>query len=491
MVKESLRPTGMHSPRTPQGRAGGPFGAGMGEFEWNRVTDRILVSERLAAMTGVPAGSMRAQGGRVALDYIYPDDISVLQSQVEPLIREGDRCDLRFRLIRPELGDLMWVSLSAVLIRGEGGQVEKVIGAVRDISGRKADEEERNALLLELDHRVKNVLDSIQSLAEQSARRSRSAEALMKAISARLEAMTAAHTLLTAMRRRGADIGHIAAAELAGLAFGRAEWSGPAVILTAHATNTLALALHELATNAVKFGALSIDAGRVDITWRSTAEGGFELAWTETKGPPVAPPTHRGFGRDFLEVTACQELGGNVSLEFKPEGLRAVIVGGPQTVTEAADESAAEVELEALADAALPPPLLGAADGMGARDVRGGRAGVSRLKILVVEDSNLLTLELKRGIKALGGRVIGSAARVEDAQRFLNVDFDAAVLDLDLNGQSVLPLAEALTERDIPFVFTAASDEGAPAPRGFSAQIVRKPYTLDQIAAAIHRARTG
>ena len=492
MVKDTLRASGTRALRPPQERGRSSVAlsaAGVGEFEWNRVTDRFIVSERMATITGIPAGSMRAMGGRTALDYIYPDDISVLETQIEPYIAEGDRCEFRFRVIRPELGDLTWVSLSAVLIRDENGAVEKVIGAVRDISGRKVEEEDHDALLIEIDHRVKNVLDCVRSLATQSARRSGSVDSFMRAFSDRLDAMAAAHTLLTAMRRRGADIDHIAAAELAGLAFGRAKWGGPAIILTLHATNTLTLALHELAANSVKFGALSVEAGQVDVTWRSTADGGFELAWVESRGPPVSEPAHRGFGAELLEAVTSRELGGKVDLEFKTDGLRATILAGPETVSETADEPPRPV-ISAPADAALPKsPAKTEVDPGGRATRNGGRSSIARLRILVVEDSILLTRELKRGLKALGAKVIGAAARVEDAERFLSFDFDVAVLDMDLNGQSGLPIGQALADRDIPFVLTIGGDEAAFPPRGFTAPVVRKPYTLDQIAAAIALSR--
>ena len=492
MVKDSTRApdTRVQNPPPLRGRTSVALAAaGMGEFEWNRVTDRFIVSERMAAITGIPSGAMRAIGGRAALEYIYPDDISVLETQIEPYLTEGDRCEFRFRVIRPDLGDLMWVSLSAVLVRDAHGAIEKVIGAVRDISGRKAEEEEHDALLIELDHRVKNVIDCMRSLAKQSVRRSGSVDAFMKGFSERLDAMAAAHTLLTAMRRHGADIDHIAAAELAGLAFGRAKWGGSAIILTLRATNTLTLALHELAANSVKYGALSADAGQVDVGWRSTAEGGFELSWIETKGPPVAAPSHRGFGTGLLEQVTARELGGKVELEFKAEGLCATITGGPETVSETADDAPPPL-IEAPADAALPktPPAAGA-DPAGREPRAGAKASIARLRILIVEDSALLTQELKRGLKTLGAKVIGAAARVEDAEQFLNIDFDVAVLDIDLNGQSAVPIGKALVDRDIPFVFTIGGDEAAFAPRGFSAPVVRKPYTLDQIAAAIALAR--
>ena len=130
--------------------------------------------------------------------------------------------------------------------------------------------------------------------------------------------MAAAHTLLTTTRWRGADIGHIAAAELGGLALGQARWEGPEIVLNPRATNALTLALHELGSNAIKFGALSTESGRVDVRWTSEADGGFTLTWTELNGPCVTAPASRGFGHTLLEQVTGRELGGPVVIEFQP-----------------------------------------------------------------------------------------------------------------------------------------------------------------------------
>lgn len=481
-------------PRSDQGRSSVALSvAGMGEFEWNRNSDRFIVSDRLSAITGIPAGITKADGGHAALDYVYPDDISVLATQFGATMAAGDRYEVRFRLIRPDLGDLIWVSLSAVIIRNAKGQIEKVIGVIRDISGRKAEEDQRDALMTELDHRVKNVLDSVQSMASQSARRADSLDSFLRTFSERLDAMASAHTLLTTMRRRGADIDHIVAAELAGVSFGRAKWQGPGIVLTPRATHTLTLALHELATNAVKFGALSVEAGRLGVTWRSTAEGGFEMTWIETGGPTVGVPTHRGFGADLIEEITGPELGGAANLDFKPDGLRAMLSGNADTVSELVEDNSPATLLPLSA----PDPFVVAADPAPSFRVESGQSqakfvgqtSLARLRVLIVEDSVLLTRELKKDLKARRAKVIGAVARIEDAERFLKLDFDVAILDTDLAGQSILPISQALFDRDIPFVFTIGAEEGAAAPRGFNAPVVRKPYTVDQIAVAIRRAR--
>src|SRR5665213_3612338 len=274
--------------------------AGMGEFEWDYSRDLFIVSQRMADITGLEAGVRNAQGGLFALGFVHPDDVEALRATVGHRLISDGSYQVRYRMVRPDDGRTLWMESSATILRGHGGPVTKVIGVVRDISIIKAEEDEREALVAELDHRVKNVLASVQSLAAQSARKTVSLEVFLKTLAGRLEAMAAANALLTATRWRGADIGDIAAAELGGLASGRALWSGPEIVLNPRATNTLTLALHELATNAVKFGALSSEAGRVEVNWRALPQGGFELFWVERGGPPVTAPTRQGFGVTLL-----------------------------------------------------------------------------------------------------------------------------------------------------------------------------------------------
>ncbi len=463
-----------------QGRAALALGAaGMGEFEWDFVRDRFVVSPRMSAITGLPQGETSARGGLFALGFVHPDDLEAVRSSVgERLVRDGGY-ELRYRMIRPDNGQVQWMESAAVILRAAGGPVEKVIGVVRDISKRKAEEDEREALVAELDHRVKNVLAAVQSLAAQSARQTVSLDAFLATFGGRLDAMAAAHTLLTATRWRGAAIGDIAAAELGGLACGRAHWSGPEIVLNPRATNALALALHELATNAVKYGALSTDAGRIDMTWEASAEGGFELVWAERRGPAVTCPVRRGFGVTLLEKVTGRELGGCARLEFDAAGVRATLRAGADAL--------------APASARRPdPPVVHAPSG--AARLEGQSVGeqadvdLAGVRILIVEDSVLLGLELEAGLIEAGAKVVGAAADLEEALRLMVLDFDVAVLDADLNGRSVMPVAGALAARGVPFIFATGYDQAVAAPEGFGAPVVRKPYNIHQIAAALVRA---
>jgi len=452
--------------------------ADMGEFEWDVAADVFIVSPRMSRITGLPSGASPAHGGEFALSFTYPDDVSMLRQTISESLLSKARYDVRYRMIRPDNGRVLWMESSALILRGPGGPLQRLIGVVRDITARKAEEDEREALVAELDHRVKNVLASVQSLAGQSARKTTSLDAFLKTFNGRLAAMADAHTLLTKTRWRGAEIRDIAAAELAGLALGRARWSGPDLLLSPRATNALTLALHELATNAVKFGALSIDTGRVDVSWKLRPGGGFELLWIERRGPPVEPPIRQGFGAMLLERVTGRELGGSVVVEFWPDGLRATIRAGPSSLAEPAN---VEVAPEA-AESERPVTVVdGASLGDSEpRDVRG-------LRVLIVEDSVLLALELESALAEAGAKVVGAAASVEEAMRLLDLKFDVVVLDADLNGQSAMPIARALTSRRTPFILATGYDDNGPLVEECRASLVRKPYNVQQIAAALAR----
>jgi PAS domain S-box-containing protein len=451
--------------------------AGMGEFEWDLERDVFLVSERMAAITGVPAGATPARGGQASFDIVHPDDREMLRELVSASLDRENRYDVRYRIVRPDTGQVLWIFSAAVVVRGRDGAIERVIGVLRDISDRKAEEDEREALVAELDHRVKNVLASVQSMAAQSARRTVSLDAFLKTFGGRLEAMAAAHTLLTTTRWRGADIGHIAAAELGGLALGQARWEGPEIVLNPRATNALTLALHELGSNAIKYGALSTETGRVDVRWTADRDGGFTLTWTEMNGPCVLAPSHRGFGHTLLEQVTGRELGGTVGIEFQPGGLRATIKADVIALADTPPRLPTVVPPE------MSPTLEETTGGASVGELRSD--GIHGVRVLIVEDAVLLALELEAGLEEAGAVVVGSAADLEEAERMLNLDFDVAVLDANLNGKSVIPVARALAARGTPFIFATGYDEAGVAPEGFTAPVVRKPYNVRQIAAAL------
>ena len=332
-------------------------------------------------------------------------------------------------------------------------------------------ESERAALVAEVDHRVRNVLAAVQSMASQSARRAGTLDGFLKTFSGRLKAMASAHELLTATRGRGASIHDLATGALSNLAPGQTRWEGPDLFLTSRAASALSLALHELAVNAVRHGALSRETGQVTVRWRRADDGGFDLEWSESGGPQVPAAMQRGFGTVLLEDVAARELEGEVCLDPRSSGMRARIKASPAALA-AGGANGVHVE-RPRPEAASPPPA----------PARSG--SIEGMRVIIVEDAILLAMELEAGLQEAGVQVVGSAALVDEAMALVGMAMDAAVLDCNLNGESVIPVAEALAARGVPFLFATGYGESRGAPEGFDAPIIRKPYDVAQITSAL------
>lgn len=345
--------------------------------------------------------------------------------------------------------------------------LEVVLRRMDEVAQERQRAKERQDLLLaELDHRVKNTLANIQALVRHASRGAATAEAFVADLHGRLRAMAQAHALLSRSRWEGAGLRSLAEEELrphAGAAGGapRVTIAGPEIRLLPKAALAVSLALHELVTNAAKHGALSVPGGRVSLQWRIEAEM-LRLDWEERGGPPVAPPTRRGFGSLMIERSLAYEVGGRSWLEFPRGGVTCRV----------------EIPLRHVAEAAVFPA---AAPG------GGGAARLKGLKVLVVEDAAMIALELETALRAQGAEVMGPFARLEAAQAAIVEQLpDAALLDIDLDGVPVFPLADALAAAGVPLIFTTGYEPRLVLPPRFAAfQVLSKPYRGEEAAAAL------
>jgi PAS domain S-box-containing protein len=234
------------------------------------------------------------------------------------------------RLIRKD-GRVIWIDVRSSTVRDATGRFLYGVRVVHDITDRKQAEIQQKLLLDELNHRVKNTLATVQSLASQTLRSAASPEDFRRTFEARLVALSRTHDLLTTRSWQGADLGDVVRQQLGPYAshLGRVVIEGDAVALTPRAALTLSMVVHELATNAAKYGALSAPEGRLHVRWtveRGGAETGqavdrVKLSWQESGGPPVAMPERRGFGSRLIE-RSTSELDGEGQLVFDPPGLR-------------------------------------------------------------------------------------------------------------------------------------------------------------------------
>jgi PAS domain S-box-containing protein len=443
--------------------------ARLGEFEWDIGRDVFKVSRRMAAITGMSVGEIHGHGRKALYEIIHAEDRDQARATIDAALAADGRFDAEYRMIRPDNGRVIWLQAAGLVTHDESGAPTSVCGIVHDVTERRVVDDQRKTLMAELDHRVKNVLAAVQALATQTAKRTTSLESFLSTFFGRLKSMASANELLTAARWRGAAIAHLAAAELGGIAPGQTRWDGPELFLTPRAANALSLAMHELATNALKFGALSNEGGRVDLRWVRLEDGGFELTWTESGGPTVIGPAHLGFGSTLLGQVTGRELNGETKVEYRASGVRVMLRAGPAAVVDR-PETVPEAPVARIAEPIRTPRTR--------TDLKGAR-------VLIVEDAVLLALELETGLADAGAEVIGPAYELEEAMALLDREIDAAVLDANLNGRSVTPVAEVLASRGIPFVFATGYGEAGGAPSGFDAPIIRKPYDVTQVAAAV------
>lgn len=263
--------------------------------------------------------------GHSIASLIIPEDRQDEERDILDRIRRGQAVDHFETVRRRKNGTLLDVSVTISPLRDKHGRVIGASKIARDITERKRYELHRELLIQELNHRVKNTLASVQALAAQTFRGSGMRDAVAT-FEARLLAMSRAHDVLTRENWKGAGIREIvgdAVAAWAGKSSPRATCAGPDLLLRPPAALALAMALHELATNAVKYGALSNKEGTVSIRWSVSddPERCFRLRWLEQGGPPVHPPTKRGFGSRLIQYALARDLGGTVRLAFDAGGV--------------------------------------------------------------------------------------------------------------------------------------------------------------------------
>jgi light-regulated signal transduction histidine kinase (bacteriophytochrome) len=344
------------------------------------------------------------------------------------------------------------------------------------IRRQNAARDRQELITAELDHRVKNVLATIQSLVRFSGKSANSLADFTRSLEERLVSMARAHDLLTVSRWSAASLHKVIAEEL--LAYCRNDTNllveGDDIGLTPAAAMSLSLILHELATNAVKYGCLSVSEGILVIRTEATlaADGTSaraSLLWRESKGPMVVAPSHSGFGRVLLEKIFANDASTRVQLAFEPAGV------------------ICRLEFDAIPYVAQPAP--GLAERADAATHEFDAAQLLGLRVLVVEDDPLLSADVAEILGAAGIHVIGPCQTLDEALNAAAAEnFDAALLDVDLHGTAVWPVARAVTAKGLPIVFATGFADPKMEPGEFGqALTLRKPYTIDELLGAVYR----
>jgi PAS domain S-box-containing protein len=288
--------------------------------------DGLIVYANRAALRLLGATGREDVEGRSSLDFVDPAYRDLVAERIRRLKASGGtNPPIEQRWVRLD-GEVVHVEVSSASVPWENGRANQVI--LRDVSDRKRADERQRLLLNELNHRVKNTLATVQSLAMQTLRTTATPDAFRDAFLARLMALSATHNLLTQGAWESASLEDLLRAELApygGDVPGRVAARGPAILLYPRVALALGMVFHELATNAAKYGALSRAGGRVAVAWELARDAGpagrLTVRWTEEGGPPVRAPDRRGFGSRLIEQTVQGELAGTVALDYRAEGL--------------------------------------------------------------------------------------------------------------------------------------------------------------------------
>lgn len=251
----------------------------------------------------------------------HPDDRERVTAEFRATIAAGaDTYDSEYRIVRPS-GEVRWIFGRGRVTRNSDGVPWRYSGIDIDVTERKKQEEHLRLVMGELQHRTNNLLAVVQGLAQQTARNSASIADFVPMFSGRLQGLANSNQLLARAEWLGAGLRDLLETQLGPFSDrARFDLRGPDVQLAPKAVQTLGMAFHELCTNAIKYGALSVPAGRLAVTWSPQTDG-LAITWREFDGPTVIPPTRKGFGRVVAEQVVATTLGATVNTEFARHGL--------------------------------------------------------------------------------------------------------------------------------------------------------------------------
>ncbi len=425
----------------------------MGSWNWNVMSGEIAWDDGQYRIFGVNPGSVDLTVESIR-SFIHPDDFE----QIHAVIADGSSQTFQTeaRIIRPT-GEVRWCICAAAKTYDARGRIKRISGVMIDITDLKEAEARHTLLVREIDHRARNVLAVVQSIMRLT--KAKTIEDYVAKIEGRIRALSTAHALLSESRWEGADLGRLVDEELAPYRQGdirKCIVAGPTVFLQPASAQSMALILHELATNAAKYGAMSLPAGHVKVTWQLCRDA-ILLDWEEIDGPPVQKPTSNGHGMKVITASVEGQLGGIVKFDWRPNGLH-FSMSAP--IADAAPkQGTAQRRPHKPQDQSRLAPV-------------GGGAG----RLLLVEDEELVGMMMKDMLDELGYSVIGPFNRVADAmQPACRESFQAAILDINVKGELVYDLADAISARDIPMLFTTGYGAEAIVERFRHVPVLQKP----------------
>jgi two-component sensor histidine kinase/DNA-binding response OmpR family regulator len=434
----------------------------MGTWSWDTVKAECTWDEGQCRIFGLEPHSFTAKVEDLH-SFIHPDDWQSLGEALGGLTKDAPTCQIEFRARRPN-GEIRWCVGAAAANVDESNRVVLISGVTADLTDQRQADERRTLLVREVDHRARNALAVVQSIVRLT--KAPTIDAYQAAVEGRIRALSTAHALLSESRWEGADLDRLVNEELA--PYLRAEahrisLSGPAVILQPSVAQILAVVLHELATNAAKYGALSTTTGTVGLSWELGGPG-LVLHWDERNGPPVQSPVSPGYGTKVITASVEYQLGGSAAFDWRPGGLHFTLSAPLSENTEL-----------------LRTGLNGV--GKTRRDtVRPQKASVGGRRLLLIEDEMLVGMMMHDTLTELGFDVVGPISTMSGAAEAIeHEEFDAAILDVNLNGEFIYPLADIVASRGLPFVFvTGYSAEGIES-RFAKVPVLQKPIEIERL----------
>lgn len=439
----------------------------MGSWEVDLVSGRIEWDDGPYRIFGVDPALFSPTVERIEA-MMHPEDRE--KNAVAALVAaDTSRFKVEFRIIRPS-GEVRWCFGAGVISRDADGTAVRMNGVTVDITERKRAEERQLVLAREVDHRAKNMLAVVLSVLRLT--KAKSPAEFVATVEGRIHALAATHNLLSATRWQGANLGQIVEEELAPYRTDhrqRIESGGPPAMLLPATAQAVALAVHELATNAAKYGALSTESGHLRLVW-TIDDQALVVDWIETGGPQTVEPKSLGFGLSIVRSSIEAQFRGGVSYDWRPEGLwcrlsipRAQIVG----------------------PAPAQPPQTEAPRETPARRSR----SLAGRRLLMVEDEVLVGMMAKRILEELGATVVGPYGGLADGLAAARSErFDGALLDFNLAGELADPLADFLIARGIPFVFITGYQRDSIDRRYANIPVLPKPLdgeTLERVLVSL------
>jgi two-component sensor histidine kinase/CheY-like chemotaxis protein len=333
---------------------------------------------------------------------------------------------------------------------------------------RKSSQERQELLIAELNHRVRNILGLIRGLINQGKNSTMTAEQFASVVGGRIQALARAHDQITKMNWAPGGVRTLVESEADAYLGGKADrvnFTGPDVALEPEAFATLALVVHELVTNSAKYGALSDSTGLVQIDWHLDKADQLVIEWQESGGPPVKPPTRRGFGSTIIERSIPYDLAGQSEIHYELLGVRARMVIPARFVR---------------TDVPVAPGRSSEKKQLGGKSLFSGH-------VLILEDNLIIAMDAEAILERLGARRVDIASNVRDALRSIEkMRPDFALLDINLGSENSIPVALKLDELGIPFAFATGYGERAPLPPALSkVPVIQKPYLPEALVAAM------